>query len=200
MQSRRRAAVKLVAWGVGIAALWPALLMWEVSRYSEVRDRREADAAVVLGAAAWHRRPSPVFAERINHALDLYRAGRVKRLLFTGGHGRGAPHAESEVARRYALARGVPAAHIHLETRSRTTLGNLKQASRIIRAQRWRRVLIVSDPLHMRRALLMARHLGLDAHPSPTPTSRFRSRRSRATFLLRETWFLAGYRLSRVLD
>lgn len=197
-QTLRRLA-RLVATLLAVLAIWPALLLLEIHRYAGVRDRSPADGAVVLGAAAWHKRPSPVFAERIRHGISLYRKGRVKGLIFTGGKGRGAPYAEATVARRFALRRGVPAAHIHCETASHTTRENLIEARRITRHLGWQRLLIVSDPLHMRRAIAIARDLGLNAHPSPTPTSRFRSRQSRWRFLARETWFLAGYRLRHAL-
>ena len=90
-----------------VLVLTPALLMaWFMARvaiYADNRDEGQADAAVVLGAAAWFTRPSPVFEERIKHALDLYKEGRVRAIVFTGGVGRGDTRSEAEVARNYAL-------------------------------------------------------------------------------------------------
>ncbi|HQN39520.1 MAG TPA: ElyC/SanA/YdcF family protein, partial [Thermoanaerobaculia bacterium] len=68
----------------------------------------DAHAAVVLSAAIYGARPSPVFEERIKHAIDLYHTGRVRRIVFTGGVAPGAVRAEAAVARAYALGRGVP--------------------------------------------------------------------------------------------
>ena len=152
-----------------------------------------ADCAIVLGAAVYGNRPSPVFEERIKHGLRLYRAQRVRRLVLTGGFGEGAGRAESQVAQAYLLRQGVPRAAILTETSSRTTRQNLVQARKLMQRQKLRTALIVSDPLHMKRALTMAKDLGMAAQPSPTPTSRHRSLRSKAEFLLRELYFIHHY-------
>ena len=77
------------------------------------------------------------------------------------------------------------------ETSSQTTLQNLQQAQPLLNSLGAKRVLLVSDPLHMRRAVVLARQLGINAHPSPTPSSRYVSLGSRLGFLARETWFYA---------
>lgn len=169
--------------------------MVQVYSYSLERDTTPADAAIVLGAAVYRDRPSPVFRERINHAIDLYHDGTVKFIIFTGAVGNRDELAEAEVARTYAMQRGVPAEAILIETISTTTEENLREAGRILEENNLGRVLIVSDPLHMKRAILTARDLGLDAHPSPTPTSRYRTWRSQLTFLLRETYFYTTYQV-----
>jgi uncharacterized SAM-binding protein YcdF (DUF218 family) len=174
-----------------------AILAGDIYAYSRVRDDGPADAAIVLGAAIWDDRPSPVFRERINHAVDLYERGAVQALIFTGGVGQGEEYAESEVGRAYAVRAGVPAEVIAIETQSRTTYQNLEQARALVEGRGVGRVLVVSDPLHMRRAVTMARDLGLDAYPSPTPTTRYRSRRTQAWFLLRELYFFSTYLLER---
>ncbi len=177
--------------------VWYAFLLTRIYAYSFQSDTTPADAAIVLGAAVWGTQPSPVLEERINHAITLYRAGGIRALVFTGGVGNGDQRAEAEVARDYALQRGVPAEHIHLETHSRTTYENLREAKPVLAEQGLGRVLIVSDPLHMKRAVTIARDLGLDAHPSPTPTSRYETWKSKSGFLLREGYFYASYLLRR---
>lgn len=77
------------------------------------------------------------------------------------------------------------------------TYGNLVEAARIAREHHFGRVLVVSDPLHMWRSVAMARDLGLDAYPSPTPTTRFRTWKTKRPFLLRETYYYCLYRLGR---
>jgi uncharacterized SAM-binding protein YcdF (DUF218 family) len=177
--------------------IWYGFLLTRIYAYSSKSDTAPADAAIVLGAAVWGTRPSPVFAERINHAIALYQAGKVRAMVFTGGIGQSDERAEAEVARDYALQRGVPAEHIYLETRSRTTYENLREAKLVLNGQDWGRFLIVSDPLHMKRAVTIARDLGLDAYPSPTPTSRYETWKSKSGFLLREGYFYASYLLRR---
>lgn len=187
-----------ILWG-GLAAviLWGVVLAWRIAAYGERHDPAPADVAVVLGAAVRGAEPSPVFAARIDHAVALYRRGRVRRVVFTGGVGAGDRIAESEAARRYAIRAGVPNRHIAIETRSTITYENLVEARALLASEAAPRVLIVSDPLHMRRAVTMARDLGMDAHPAPTPTTRYRSWRTRAGFLVREVWFHSLYLLQR---
>ena len=171
-----------VLWLVGVAA-------WIV-HVGNRDDAGPADAIVVLGAAAYDAVPSPVFEARIEHGLDLYRAGHAPTLIFTGGYGGAkARFSESQVARRYALRHDVPDAAILIESRSRTTLENLVETRRLMQTHALHRVIIVSDPLHMARALRAARRLGIDAVGSPTPSTRFRTFRTQREFLLREVYF-----------
>ena len=165
--------------------------------YRNARSDAPADAAVVLGAAVWGAEVSPVFRERINHGIDLHRGGRVRKLIFTGGRGSRGEPTESSAARRYAIRGGVPAADILIEEKSHTTYENILYAKEIADAQGIRKVLIVSDPLHMKRAVAMARDLGLAADPSPTPSTRYQGLGSQAGLLARETYFYIGYLLSR---
>ena len=154
-------------------------------------DRAEAaDAIIVLGAAAYDARPSPVFEERIRHGLSLYRQGYAPRLIFTGGFGgSGARFAESEVARRYALKHNIPESAILIETQSRSTRQNLEQARVLMEANGIGKVIVVSDPMHMARAMRLSRKMGIDAVASATPSTRFRSLRSSWRFLAQEVVF-----------
>ena len=176
-----RLLLLLVIWLVGVAAY----IVWVGQRDQAA----PADVIIVLGAAAYDRNPSPVFKERIRHGIDLYQRGLARHLLFTGGFGTGARFSESQVARSYALKQGVPAQAILIESQSRTTRQNLQQAKALMQTHGFRRALIVSDPLHMARALRLARGLGIEALGSSTPTSRFRSFETRKRFLLQEVYF-----------
>jgi uncharacterized SAM-binding protein YcdF (DUF218 family) len=158
-----------------------------------------ADAAIVLGAAAWGKEPSPVFRERINHGINLYKKQQINNIVFTGGKGDGDELAEATVARNYAIRHGVLARDILTETQSRTTYQNLYYAKRVVKDSNLSKFLIVSDPLHMKRSVLMAKNLGLDAYSSPTPTTRYKSLKSKLQFLVRETYFYIHYRVSRLL-
>ena len=187
--------------GVSVALIlaWLAFLSSSIATYAGRSDGDPADAAVVLGAAVAGDTPTPVFEQRIRHAIDLYNAHAVRALVLTGGFGAGDVLAESEAARRYCLAHGVPDEAISIETRSHSTRGNLVEARALLTARGLRRVLIVSDPLHERRAVTIARDVGLDAYPSPTPTSRYVGLVSRGRFLARETYFYARYLIARAL-
>lgn len=181
-------AVAVAVWLVGVA-------VW-ISAYGSKDGSRKSDCAIVLGAAAYGTKPSPVFAERINHAVELYRKGTVKYVLFTGGAVKEEDKPESRVGRSHAMLAGVPAAAILTETRSRTTVGNLQEAKQVMDREGLRTAVIVSDPLHLKRADAIASRLGMEAVTSPTPTSRYRSWRVKAEFLFREVLFLHGYWLT----
>jgi len=77
----------------------------------------KADAAIVLGAAVWGNEVSPVFRERINHAFDLYRTGKVRKIIFTGGQGNRDELTEAAEARQYAIKNGIPEKDILIEER-----------------------------------------------------------------------------------
>jgi uncharacterized SAM-binding protein YcdF (DUF218 family) len=158
-----------------------------------------------MGAAVWDGYPSPVLQERIKHAIHLYKAGDVKVIIFTGGVGEGDQLAESEVAKEYAIQHGIPAERIYYEMVSKTTYENLEEAGKILDQQKLTTALIVSDPLHMRRAVTIANDLGvtiandlgIDAYPSPTSTSRYITWKSKLRFLVKETYFYVTYLLRR---
>ena len=177
-----RLGAVLSLWLLGVAIY----IVW-------VGDRDQAapaDAIIVLGATAYDAKPSPVFEERIRHGLDLYQRGYAPTLIFTGGFGgNGARFAESQVARRYALRHDVPADAILIETVSRTTRQNLIEARGLMRAHGLHRAIVVSDPLHMARALRLCRELQIDALASSTPSTRFRSFQTRWRFLVQEVYF-----------
>jgi uncharacterized SAM-binding protein YcdF (DUF218 family) len=132
---------------------------------------RRAAAIVVLGAAHYEGRPSPVLRARLDHALVLWRKGLAPRLILTGGRGPRDTTSEAEVGQRYALRHGVPAEAIALETAGRTTSESLRAVSRMMEREADRSVVLVSDPFHMLRLSILARRLGLIAFTSPTTTS-----------------------------
>ncbi len=112
---------------------WVLIVIWlmivylsglaiDIYRYSFINDPLPADAAIVLGAAAWDGHPSPVFEERIKHAIDLYRTGQVKAIIFTGGLGKGQQVADSVVAAAYAIQQGVDENSVFCEMKSRYTV------------------------------------------------------------------------------
>jgi uncharacterized SAM-binding protein YcdF (DUF218 family) len=173
-----------------------SFLAKDIYSYSLVHSVASADAAVVMGATVFRNRPSPVFRERINHAINLYRQGTVEYLIFTGGLAGNDELAESEAAREYAIAQGIPEEHIFIETESYNSCFNLIEAKRIMEENNMDRALIVSDPLHMRRTMWLAETIGLDALSSPTPTSRYQSLNRKAVFLAREVYSYGTYLLN----
>ncbi len=201
--SRKKNRLRQLWRGVGLSVLLVAAFQiwcaWQVYGYARphAESAEPADAAIVLGAAAWGSRPSPVFRERINHAIALYQSGRVGKLVFTGGSRTAGFPSEGEVARRWAVKQGVPDADIIFETRSKDTFQNLANARFLMRRHGLDSAIIVSDPYHMARAMAIARDFGIKAQPSPTPTSRYTeaSEEARLKFFVQESYALFVYRL-----
>lgn len=170
---------------------------WQVYFYAKPQPEMRADVAIVLGAAAWGEKPSPVFRERINHALGLYQSHHVQKLIFTGGTPKTGYPSEAEVARKFAIKQGINSDDIAFETTSKDTFQNLVNARELMRRHKWQTAVLVSDPYHMARARAIARDLGLNVALSPTPTSRFlqADKETQQKFFLQETYALFVYRL-----
>ncbi len=154
--------VVLVLWSVSVAAV---LL---VGNHDAAQP---ADAIVVLGAAQYAGRPSPVLEARLAHAVRLYRRGIAPRLMVTGGKAEGDRTSEAEVSARYGRRHGVPASAIIIEDESRSTTEQMHAVARMARTRNIKSVVLVSDRFHMLRVLLTAWKLGLVAHGSPTRSS-----------------------------
>jgi uncharacterized SAM-binding protein YcdF (DUF218 family) len=136
------------------------------------RDRAQPAAAiVVLGAAQYEGRPSPVLRARLDHALDLWRRDLAPRVILTGGRGVGDTTSEAAVGRRYMIDRGVPGSAIRVEDRGKTTSQSLHSVARMMAEYDSNSVILVSDPFHMFRLSILARRLGLEPYTSPTRTS-----------------------------
>jgi uncharacterized SAM-binding protein YcdF (DUF218 family) len=157
-------------------------------------EQRPVDAIVVLGAAQYDGRPSPVFEARLAHAVGLYDAGVAPLFIVTGGKATGDRTTEAAVARAYAEQHAVPAAAITGEDHGRNTLESIQAVAKLLRDRDVRRVVFVSDRLHMLRVLRMAQDLGIEAYGSPTETSPSdRELRPRVEALVHELGALAAY-------
>jgi uncharacterized SAM-binding protein YcdF (DUF218 family) len=132
---------------------------------------RPVAAIVVMGAAQYGGRPSPVFRARIDHGIDLWRRGLAPRLIFTGGPGDRDTTSEAAVAERYAIDHGVTPRAILIENAGRSTAESLQHVAALMDAEPSRTVILVSDPFHMLRLTILARRYGLTAYASPTRTS-----------------------------
>lgn len=171
----------------GIVALWLAsvgLVLLAGARPNP----READVILVLGAAQWNGRPSPVLQARLDHALSLWQDGYAPRLLFTGGVGLGDTISEGEVSRQYARAKGVPDSAILVERRGTTSAESIRGAARIMQEQGLESAVLVSDSYHMLRLELLARREGIHATRSSAPDAPIdRARDERRHYVLRES-------------
>lgn len=159
-----------------IVLLTTLLVIWlacavAVIGFAIRENAREADAIVVLGAAQYAGRPSPVLRARLDHAMALWERQVAPRLIVTGGVGPGDTTSEAEVARRYVERGGVPSDRILVEPRGRTTSESMRAVAEILEENGLKRAVLVSDPFHMFRLWLLAQRYGFKAHTSPTRTS-----------------------------
>ena len=183
-------AALVLAWLAMLAAVVVAAHRDGATRLAE-----PAAAIIVLGAAQYDGRPSPVLRARLDHGIALWRAGRAPRLIVTGGSRAGDRTTEAAVGRRYAVRHGVPDSAILLESEGRTTSESLRAASAIMREMARQdslrdapgdsaltsdgadgephpyTAILVSDPFHMLRLGVLARRYGIVPITSPTPTS-----------------------------
>lgn len=183
--------------GVGralLAVVVSGVLLWLTSLAlvivaGEWPTTRHADAAIVLGAAQYNGRPSPVLRARLDHALDLYERGLAHRLIFTGGVGSGDTLSEAEVSRRYAVRHGVPDSLIMTEREGVTSAQSVTAAAALMREHGLSTALLVSDSYHMLRLEVLARRSGIRPYRAPAldgPIDRA-GRQTRWKYLLRES-------------
>jgi uncharacterized SAM-binding protein YcdF (DUF218 family) len=173
MPPRRRRSLPgrfLRALASGMLLLWlvsgAAVLLW-----SRADRARPADAIIVLGAAQYGGRPSPVLRSRLDHAIGLWHGGLAPRLVVTGGVGAGDTTSEAAVGRRYAIRQGIPDSAILVESHGRTTMESMKAAALLMDGYGLDSAILVSDPFHMLRLDILARQQGLHPFTSPTRTS-----------------------------
>jgi len=142
--------------------------VWAASRRD---DARPSQAIVVLGAAQYNGRPSPVLAARLDHAILLYRRHVAPVIVVTGGRVPGDPYTEAGASAMYLHEHGIADTAILRETTGRTSWESLEAAARFLISRHERRVVLVSDPYHSERISAIAHQVGLDAVTSPTRTS-----------------------------
>jgi uncharacterized SAM-binding protein YcdF (DUF218 family) len=126
---------------------------------------------VVLGAAQYDGRPSPVLRARVDHAVALYERGLAPLLILTGGVGRGDTVSEAVVGSRYAERLGVPVEALLVERHGVRTSESMRAVAGYMRREGMRSAILVSDPFHMLRLRVLAGRLGIEAASSPTRSS-----------------------------
>lgn len=172
MFPRRRPSWLQFGWTLGLLMVGTWVMSLAGVIFWEHRDNaRPASAIVVLGAAQYVGRPSPVLRARLDHAIDLYRRGLAPRIIFTGGFGDRDTTSEAAVGQRYAIEHGVPPRAILIENSGRSTAESLRHVAVLMDAEPSRDVILVSDPFHMLRLSILARRYGMTPFASPTRTS-----------------------------
>jgi vancomycin permeability regulator SanA len=171
-----------------------AFRVWEVARDD---DRRPVDMVIVLGAAQYHGKPTPVLEARLEQALELYQQRMARHIVTVGGRQSGDKFTEAEAGRKWLVENGVPAQRIEDVTVGTDTLGSVQAVANLANQRGWHSALIVSDPWHSLRATTMANDSGLDTWASPTRSGPIvQTREIQLQYILRETGALLYYRLT----
>lgn len=161
-----------VVLGLLLLGLLYLLVTYLQVRRQEGRDEaRKADAIMVLGAAQFNGKPSPVLEARLSHAFDLWQQGLAPIIVVTGGKQPGDKFTEASSGAEYLIARGVPDAAIGREVQGKTSWESIAASARFLKAEGRTRVLLVSDPYHSLRIKGIAAEVGLTPYSSPTRTS-----------------------------
>jgi len=193
---------RLLKWGVfaGLAVL-VAFLIYGVYIYAQIRDWavrddvHPADAIVVLGAAQYNGRPSPVLKARLDHAFDLYRKGYARTVITTGSYGPDLNFSEAQVSTKYLVQRGVDSSNIITDQGGGSTYDSIDAASGLLKAKGWKTALVVSDGFHLYRVKRMFTDKGIVAYTSPAPNSPIEVASSqRFWHSLREVVLFSAYR------
>ena len=172
-----------------------AVAVWRAAHTDEASRVDQADVILVLGAAQYAGRPSPVFRGRLDHGRLLYGKRFSDRILVLGAGKPGEPTTEAEAGVSYLRDEGLPEEAVEGWPHGATTFESLRAAAGYMREHDLRTAFLVSDPWHNLRIRRMARDLGIDAHVSATWHSAARSQGTRFRGYLRETFAYLYYRV-----
>lgn len=181
-----------------VLIIYIAINTISICAFSTKEQKCQADVSIILGAATQNGEVSPVYQERINHGIYLYNNGYVKKIIVTGGFGEGNEKSDAYAAKQYMISKGISKEDILVEEKSTITQENLTNSKVIMDENGYKTAIIVSDPLHMKRAMLLAKDVGITAYSSPTPTTKYISLKTKIPFLAREVFFYIGYRWYRI--
>ena len=168
--SMLKTAVRLGILLALIALVYMGWVTAQIYHQSNVDEAKPADVIIVMGAAEYAGRPSPVLRARLDHALELYRQGLAPRILTTGGAGGDPYYTEGEVSRTYLVKNGVPSETILVESEADSTIESTAIAGEIMRRMNLRSAIVVSDGYHIFRTKKLLEFRGLQVYGSPRPS------------------------------
>ena len=193
-------AILLIVFVTLLGIGYGAVVFSRIRTSAGVDEARLVDAIIVMGAAQYNGKPSPVLKARLDHAYDLFDRGLANIIITTGGFGPDPNFSEAHVSARYLSERGVDPSQILTEQGSGTTYDTVQAASRLMHSNGWKKALVVSDGFHLYRVKEIFADSRVDALTSPAPTSPIEmASTSRIWFSLREIVLLSAYRLVRLV-
>jgi uncharacterized SAM-binding protein YcdF (DUF218 family) len=167
----------------------------QVRRAAGRDEAQTADAIIVMGAAQYNGRPSPVLKARLDQAVELYRRGYAKSVITTGSYGPDPNFSEAHVGTQYLVQKGIDRSAIVTEQGSGNTRDSIRAAANLMHSKSWKTALVVSDGFHLFRVKWMLEDQGIEAYASPAPASPIEIDASRRFwYSLREVLLLFIYR------
>ena len=163
----KRTVWNAVAIAASVLLIYVAFLAVRIQQQSQRDEAQTADVILVLGAAEYRGRPSPVLRSRLDHALALYEQQLAPRIMTTGGAGGDPVFTEGAVGRAYLIGQGVPPEAIIVETEGESTVHSIALAGEILRRMGLNSVIVVSDGYHIYRVKEMLESQGLRVYGSP---------------------------------
>ncbi len=195
-------------WKIMIYATIPLILsiLWVLYQYrsisltGETAKPEAADVIIILGAAVWPSGPSPVLQARTEHGLNIYAQGLGDYFILSGGLGLHPP-TEAEAMNQELLERNIEPNSIFLEKRSTSTMENLMYSKQIMSEQGFKTAVIVTDPFHIKRALLIAEDIGITAFGAPTKNSPLYTNEDlRTRYTIREVFAITWFYFYRIFN
>jgi len=169
---RRHPVRRLFGWFVGLLLFAliaiPAAALINVLMAARNDDRSVTETGIVLGAAQFWGKPSPVLEARLSHAAILYQEQVTPHITTVGGKKSGDKTTEAQAGKDWLVKQGIARRDITAVPTGRDTLSSLQAVAHVMQAKGWTSATVVTDPAHEARSLAMARALGIDAHGSPT--------------------------------
>jgi uncharacterized SAM-binding protein YcdF (DUF218 family) len=163
----KQAARNVILLAVATLLISIAYVSVRIGQQSTRDEAQPSDVILVLGAAEYRGRPSPVLRARLDHALELYHRRMAPLVMTTGGAGGDPVFTEGGVSRSYLMSKGVPSEAIIVEDEGESTVESTAMAGEIMRRMGLDSAIVVSDGYHIYRVKKMLQFRGLNVYGSP---------------------------------
>jgi uncharacterized SAM-binding protein YcdF (DUF218 family) len=194
-RTTRRFLLRLLLVLAAAGLVYGGMLFYRIAQQSHMDEARPADVIVVLGAAEYGGRPSPVYRARLEHAAELFQRGLAPFIITSGGPGGEITFSEGQVGRDYLAAHGVPANQLIAETQSRDTNESAQRVAAIMRTNGMKTCIAVSDDYHLYRVKKMLEAQGVVVFGSPRAESRPVSSTQHAKLVIQEIFKYIAWKL-----
>lgn len=132
----------------------------QIIKETNYSDLKDIDCIIVLGAAIWGDKPSPMLEDRLLEAIKLYKNNVAPKIIMSGDHGR-EEYDEVNIMKEFAVQRGVPSEDIFMDHAGFSTYDSVYRAKEIFNANK---VIIVTQEYHLYRSLYIANRMGLEGY------------------------------------